>query len=153
MTEIQRKTDLQELGKQVQNLEGKLGNIIGDQPTIRDKCPDMSREAWNTVLELRELDKQHKLVVRSKLNELLTWPNSTVADANFFYDGKHNGFTRTTQWFEIMGFKEFEYTYTFTNRWDKDDVKVTFLIPNTLKENDVAPIMWHFHGGGFVCPE
>jgi hypothetical protein len=151
MTEAQRELELKELGKKVADLERKLGGIIGGQPTIREKCPKMPTEAWNIVKELRGLDEQYKLVVKAKLDELLTGPDDTKADPTLFYEGKHSDeFTRTTEWFKIMGFRMFRYSYTFTNRWDKDDIKVTFLVPNTLKSKDVAHIMWHFHGGGFV---
>jgi hypothetical protein len=151
MTEAQRELDLKELGKKVADLERRLQEAmkIKHQPTIREKCPNMSSEAWEIVEKLRNLarDKHSIAVVRSKLDETLAWPNPKAADSEYFYDGQYNNdFTRTTKWFTIMGFKKFDYTYTFTNKWDKDDIKVTFLIPETLTSDDEAHIMWHLMG-------
>jgi hypothetical protein len=154
MTEAQQELDLKELGKKVKDFERRLQEAIKieHQPTILEKCPNMSAEAWEIVEELRELDKQYKLVVKSRLDELLTWPDDKLADADLFYNGKSGDvkFLRTKNWLEIMGFNKYNIPYTFTSRFDKKDVHVTFLVPDTLEPNDVALIMWSFHGGGFV---
>jgi hypothetical protein len=97
--------------------------------------------------------------VCARLETLLRWPRPDpkpevpkVEDADLFYARKlEPKFDRTTDWFEEKGFKKFETPYTFVGNWDRKYINATFLVPNNLNERDVVPVVWYFHGGGFVC--
>jgi len=87
------------------------------------------------------------------LYELMEWPDAKHSHEDGFYEGSHNvapAFKRPKDWFERQGFTKYKTTYTYANSWDKLPLTVAFYVPNTVQKGKNSPIMWFFHGGGFV---
>lgn len=90
-----------------------------------------------------------------RLEKLLRLPNrsgKTVNDAELFYEGHYDEvlFNRTKHWFKEMGFEKRTSPYSYADNWDKQYIEATYLIPDNIEQDQVVPIMWFFHGGGFV---
>ncbi|KAF1846345.1 alpha/beta-hydrolase [Cucurbitaria berberidis CBS 394.84] len=99
---------------------------------------------------MRKLGEDNSNFVREKLDPLLTWPDKDSSNPKGFYEDKPP-FDRTVEWFgKVMGFDKYQTPYTFTDSWDKVEIMATFLVPKDLQPGDNCPIMWYFHGGGFV---
>jgi hypothetical protein len=141
---------LKRIAKEVMQLQEEYGKRTEGKTAITDKCRNFP--AWDIVGELRALANKNRDNFESRLDALLTWPVPAVADPDLFYNGKHDKivFNRKKDWFTTMVFKKFETPYTFTDRWDKKEMKATFLVPTNLSPKDPTSVMWFFHGGGFV---
>lgn len=151
-----RENKLKEISEQVSKLQNEYLKETGGKTTIVDKCRNFSQKSWEIVNEMRELaaNKSNSEIVEGKRDELLEWPSKRSSDPTLFYDGKHDKvlFPRNKNWFKTMGFTKYDTPYTFTDRWDKKEIKATFLVPNNIGPNDNPGVMWFMHGGGFVSP-
>jgi predicted peptidase len=113
------------------------------------------KHSQDNVQEVQEFAREIITVTSSKLEKLLRPPGKSVqivADADLFYEGRHDKvlFPRTKDWFEEMGFKRYNAPYTYADNWDKQYIYATYLIPDTIEKDQKVPLMWFFHGGGFV---
>lgn len=109
-------------------------------------------EALKIVKEA-QVDKTNveELLTRD-LVELYTWPSKELARDDVLIEGKGAfvTFNRKRTWIEDLGFYKFQTDYTFSDNWDKERMVVTFFVPKGLPAGYKAPVMWFFHGGGFV---
>ncbi|KAH7339227.1 Alpha/Beta hydrolase protein [Pyrenochaeta sp. MPI-SDFR-AT-0127] len=146
----QKLEKIEDLSLEVKKHEKELEKIL-EAEQERPKW-NWSSKAMTVVNRLRQLANDNTSIVRQDLDNLLKWPDKTFADPKGFYGAKKGFeiFNRNEDWFEVMGFTRHETQYTFSNAWDKREVGVTFLIPDTIETGTKIPIMWYFHGGGFV---
>lgn len=148
MTAPQRDEVLPKLSTSVRTLESNLQNILqSNAAKSKWKWP---AEAMGFVQEMRKLGEDVNVKLREELDRLLLWPNEELVNPKYFY-GTDPPFDRNEDWFEnVMGFNKYETCYTFTDSWDKVELMATFLVPDNLKPGDKCPVVWNFHGGGFV---
>jgi hypothetical protein len=143
-------------------LEGRIEELKGLEKELEKTLPKHSLK-WNYPQNVVQNIQINAEVINKhfckELEQLLHWPRTKqlekdgvpYKDAQGFYDKNwEERFSRTTQWFGEMGFSKHETPYTFTDNWDKAYINATFLIPENLKSGDKVPVMWFFHGGGFV---
>lgn len=106
------------------------------------------------MAEIHDVAKEITAVVGEKLYKAMQFPDAKRSHPEGFYAGPHNiepNFKRQKDgWLEKQGYKIHETTYTYTNTWDKVALTAAFYVPNNLETGDKAPIMWFFHGGGYV---
>ena len=145
---MQRTRALGEVCDEVAILEQNLQTILdAKNPESKWKWP---AEAKAVLKQMRELSKNRNSLLRRYLDPLLVWPDNESVDPKGFY-GKDAPFDRKEDWFEsVVGFNKYETCYTFTDRWDKLEMMTTILVPNDLESGDQCPVIWYFHGGGFV---
>lgn len=117
---------------------------------------------WNwpveIVNEVQGLAAQINDEVSKELDPVLHWPRENLLpfeekhlDHELFYDGNYEPkFDRSKEWFGEMGFTKFETPYTIAENWDRQYIQATFLVPDNLSADDEVPVMWFFHGGGYV---
>lgn len=156
MTDCVGEVKLKEISEQVSKLQNEYLKQTGGKTTIVDKCRNFSQKSWKIVNEMRELaaNKANSEVIEGRRDELLEWPSKRCSDPTLFYDGMADKitFNRNKDWFKTMGLKQYDTPYTFTDRWDKKEIKATFLVPDNIGPNDKPGVMWFMHGGGFVSP-
>ena len=104
------------------------------------------------IKEAQDAAKKHRDLVSGRLTRLLEWPTKKEADGNLFYeaDPPNNIFNRSKEWFSEQGFHSFETQYSFSDGWDKQSLTVAIYVPQQLPDDQMSPVMWMFHGGGFV---
>ena len=141
-------------GQWLKQLSDKLKQMTVDLDNIL--MPAWPREKWEwpeevmaIVHQMRKLGEDNIDEVRETLDPLFAWPNKESANPEKFYNSEPP-FDRTHDWFEKMGFSKYQTPYTFTANWDAAEVLATFLVPNNLEPGDKCPVVWFFHGGGFV---
>jgi acetyl esterase/lipase len=140
----------------------ELEGWIIDVQELEKKLPQ-SAVKWNyprdVILEIQNRAKHINKHFSGDLDRLLHWPRTKelekdgvpYKDYRGFYDMNWEArFNRTSNWFVEMGFTKHETPYTIANNWDRAYVNATFLVPDNLKDDDNVPVMWFFHGGGFV---
>ncbi|KAI4672380.1 uncharacterized protein J4E78_000881 [Alternaria triticimaculans] len=103
------------------------------------------------IKEAQDAAKKHRDLVSGRLTRLLEWPTKKEADGNLFYeaDPPNNIFNRSKEWFSEQGFHSFETQYSFSDGWDKQSLTVAIYVPQQLPDDQMSPVMWMFHGGGF----
>jgi hypothetical protein len=105
------------------------------------------------VGKLHNVSEQIRPALTKDLYDLMSWPNKDSADPKAFYqEGKHTliGNRSMKAWYESQGYKKYTTTYTYAAGPDRRELTAAFYIPINLKSNTEVPIMWFFHGGGFV---
>lgn len=146
-----RQEKFEQLSRQVRDLEANLERILRNAGS--NKC-DWPTESKATVKELQYLaaETDNQALVRGRLDKALAWPNIEMTDPKLFLGGKpgFEQFDREDSWFEDMGFSKYQTPYTFSDRWDKRYINATFLVSRNIDQSAKMPIMWFFHGGGFV---
>jgi hypothetical protein len=143
--------ELKALQERNDNREKRLTKILSKYPKDVAKW-DYPAQAIQVIEEARrEASEYHELLSRD-LTAALEWPTPEMADENYFYQAKEANsiFNRNKNWFAEEGFHDYETAYTFSNRWDKQEVTTIILVPKGLPQGHKAPVMWYFHGGGFV---
>ncbi|KAG9194302.1 hypothetical protein G6011_04337 [Alternaria panax] len=58
-------------------------------------------------------------------------------------------FDLSKRWFEDQEFRRFKTQYSFSDRWNKKLLHVTFWAPKEREPKHKAPVMWAFHDAGF----
>jgi hypothetical protein len=144
--------------EELDNLVSKLHNA--EKRLTVGKASGQSK--WKYPLqileEVQDTARGINDIVSKDLDKLLHWPRhstklgiSTIPDSRLFYEGNHEArFSRTDNWFNAMGFTKYETPYTFSDSWDRQYIQATYLVPNNLMDSDKIPVVWYFHGGGFV---
>lgn len=145
MSKIEVPKDLVE---QLENLEAKLA-----PHTDKPKCEwplDLMAEIHTTASQITK-------VVGKELYSAMQWPTIQHSHPEGFYAGAHNidpNFQRPkTGWLETQGYTMHKTTYTYGNRWDRVPITAAFYVPDNLQAGDEVPMMWHFHGGGYVSTQ
>jgi hypothetical protein len=145
-----RASQLTALARKVRVLETQLANTLHGKEAL--KKWQWPAEALQIVSQLQDLARKNNALVRGPLDRLLEWPNPASADLKLFLGGKpgFEAFDRAENWFEQMGFDQYSTPYTFSSAWDKRLMKAMILVPKGLQAGTKVPVMWFFHGGGFV---
>ena len=146
----EEESQLEELRKLNEAREEKLKEIVKPGDNLpKWKWP---QPALDLVKEARkERTRVNDLVTRD-LEKLYTWPSTEMTRPDIFIKGKENFamFNRGWMWVQGEGFDDFTTDFTFSDRWDKERMEVTILVPREMKSGHEAPVMWLFHGGGYV---
>jgi hypothetical protein len=116
---------------------------------------DKSKHTWPLPLmkRIHEAAETIKSIVAKDYYDLMIWPSKELSHPKAFFTGTHNrvaGFQRKETWLDELKWSKYTTTYTYANAWDKLPLSVAFYVPDTLCAGDKAPIMWFFHGGGYV---
>jgi hypothetical protein len=148
-----RESALQALATKVTPLLEKWNKIVNTH-TAKGAW-ELPKEAHAIRDELQKLAKESEDLIYKPLRDLQNWmepEKNELAHPDRFYNGIHDKvmFNRSHKWFEDMGFKKYETPYTYSHRWDKQEINVTFLVPKGLAPDAETPVMWFIHGGGFV---
>jgi hypothetical protein len=104
---------------------------------------------------IHHVSKQIQPAQTTELYDLMGWPTKEDTDPKAFYAGGQNalpGKRPVEGWFESQGYEKHKTTYTYAAGPDKCELTAAFYIPLNLESNTEVPIMWFFHGGGFVSP-
>ncbi|KAI4618932.1 hypothetical protein J4E83_005883 [Alternaria metachromatica] len=143
----EEENELKELFKRSEGREAKLKELV----TPDSRKWNWPEEALNIVKEARKDSTDHYKLVTRDLLKLYTWPSEEMTRPDIFIDGEENFkmFDRKETWVEDEGFFLFKTDYTFSDRWDKESMEVTILVPQEMKQGHEAPVMWLFHGGGY----
>jgi hypothetical protein len=145
------KASLENLRKRIRMRKAQLDSLLLLYPDVSGKW-DWPSEAIEIVRDARTDATNNKELLTKDLNEILEWPTPALPGEDYFYnaEGPNGMFDRNKDWFEEEGFNAHETTYTFSDTWDKAEIKATILVPKNLSTRHKAPVMWFFHGGGFV---
>jgi hypothetical protein len=134
---------------------GKLDSTLNYEISRQGDIPkwEYPEATMKKIQELRSIGTTNKTLLRQDLDTLLEWPNARMCHPSYFYEANKGteNFPRSAKWLEDSGFQKFSTTYSFSNRWDRAAFEVAFYVPDDLKTGANVPIMWFFHGGGFVC--
>jgi acetyl esterase/lipase len=141
-TQVQAPRDLAD---QLHSLEEQLA------PYLKNPKHDWPHEL---MAEIHATAGQITEIVAKDLRKAMQWPSATHSHPEGFYAGDKNinpTFTRPkTGWLKKQGYSLHKTTYTYGNRWDRVPMTAAFYIPDNLQAGDDVPIMWYFHGGGYV---
>jgi hypothetical protein len=153
-SEEEHKT-LQKLREDNNDREQKLANILGkDKKLPKWEWPPNAMEIVKKSQEAAEAMEKNRILA-CDLEGIVFEKDEKVA--KYFYDRPGKMWNRPKNnldeylWFDAIDFHVFRTPYTFSDRWDKKNIMATFLVLNTLPAGHKAPVMWFFHGGGFVC--
>lgn len=143
-------SEMDTLVKQVGELKNELDSEItrhGDTP--KWEYPERTMEM---IRQMRNLRETHQQLLRKDLTKLLEWPNALMSHPDYFYESNPGieNFPRSENWFEQIGFHQYHTIYSFSNRWDRAGFDAAFYVPDDLRAGANVPVMWFFHGGGFV---
>jgi hypothetical protein len=141
---------IKDLKKGIEDRKRRLTQALkGHDNECKWKYPE---DAMEIIKEAQAAAKVHSGLVNTKLTELLEWPSKEKAREDFFYEatGPNNMFNRNQKWFDTQGFEKFNTQYSFSDRWDKQPLNVTIYVPKSREPKHKSPVMWFFHGGGFV---
>lgn len=148
---------LEDLRNGIEDRNGKLASALaGFEDTPKWEYPD---RAMDIIKQAQAEASKYEELVCGRLTQLLEWPTKQMAgerkifyDEDFFYEAKgpNSMFDRNKEWLAEQGFHGFKTQYSFSDRWDKQPLHVTIWVPMGMKPKHIAPVMWFFHGGGFV---
>jgi hypothetical protein len=139
----QEQKDIPALQQRIQKRDKDLKELVGENYDAKFKW-NWPKEAKQIVEDARKDALIHHDLVTRHLKELYTWPSPEQTDDHVFIEGKepNSMFSRKEDWFDTEGFHKFETSYTFSNRWDKAIIPVTFLVPKNIPAKPKAPVMW-----------
>ena len=134
-----------------QKREAALENIFPteDDKPRKWKWPENALEIVKNAREDKTLIE--KLITRD-LEDIYTWPTKELARDDVLIEGKGAflTFNRKKTWLQDQGFHKLQTHYTFSDNWDKERISVSIFVPTEMPPGHKAPVMWFFHGGGFV---
>lgn len=147
--ETEKDSMLKKLQADVLRREEKLERILEGNKLPKWRYPE---EAVKLIIEAQSAASENQELLTSDIKEVLRWPSPDHTHEEHYYEAKgpDSMFNRTKNWFAEEGFDEFETMYSFSDRWDKEKLTVKILVPKELPKGQNAPVMWFFHGGGFV---
>lgn len=134
------------------DLEAQLEKL---QKELETKYHDKPQAEWPSELmaQYHGVAQQITEIVVKPLYDTMDFPSAAKCDPGRFFTDHADcppNFTRKKDWLEKKGYKMHRTTYMYSKRWDKVPIKAAFFIPQNLKSKDKVPIMWYFHGGGYV---
>lgn len=143
-----KENELKELLKRSEGREAALKEFV--KPGSRKW--NWPEEALDIVERARKDRTDHNKLVTRDLEELYTWPSKGMTRHDIFIEGKENFamFNREWTWVQNEGFDELTTDYTFSDHWDKESMEVTILVLKEMKPGHKTPVMWLFHGSGYV---
>jgi hypothetical protein len=140
----------------VRSAPPELVDQLQEQKALLEPHLNKAKCEWPLAImeKIHDIAGQITKVVGKELYEAIEFPDAKSSHPEGFYPGASNidkAFTRPKLgWFENHGYKMHKTTYTYGNRWDRVPITAAFYVPKNLEAGDEAPIIWFFHGGGYV---